>query len=212
MSRVRIATLALATTLVASSAWAAPFTNGSFETGPAPGGFTTLAAGSTSITGWTVLSTNIDYIGSHWVAQDGSRSLDLNGSAIGGVAQTFDTTAGSTYTVGFWIAGNPDGLPTVKALTATAGSTTFSTTFDVSGHSKSSMGWELRTFDFVASAGTTTLSFVSTIGSPCCYGPALDNVTVTPKDQSPAPVPEPASLLLLGTGLLSGARAARRRR
>lgn len=53
-------------------------TNGSFETGPNPGSFTNFAAGSTAITGWTVSTPgNIDYIGSLWVAANGSRSLDL---------------------------------------------------------------------------------------------------------------------------------------
>ncbi len=212
MFRARFFPLALATTLIATPVLAAPFTNGSFETGPSPGAFTTLSAGNTSISGWTVLGSSIDYIGSYWQAQDGNRSIDLNGNAIGGLEQTFDTNAGWIYTVGFWIAGNPDGRPTVKALTATANATTFSTTFDVTGHSLGSMGWEFRSFQFIAGGTSTTLSFVSTIGDPCCYGPALDNVTVTPRDQAPAAVPEPASLLLLGTGLLSGLRAARRRR
>ena len=44
----------------ASVAQAATITNGSFETGPNPGGFTTLGTGNTAITGWTVASGSID--------------------------------------------------------------------------------------------------------------------------------------------------------
>ena len=45
------------------------FDNGSFETGPA--GTTTLASGSTAITGWTVTGTDIDYVDSYWQTADG---------------------------------------------------------------------------------------------------------------------------------------------
>ena len=47
------------------TAHAAPFQNGSFEVGTSdPGaGFVTLAAGNTSITGWTVTGNRVDNIG-----------------------------------------------------------------------------------------------------------------------------------------------------
>jgi Protein of unknown function (DUF642) len=54
--------------------------NGSFEEGPDPGAFKPLDEASTDIKGWTVTRGQIDYIGSHWQAGDGSRSLDLHGS------------------------------------------------------------------------------------------------------------------------------------
>ena len=102
--------------VLCGAAHAAPFQNGSFETGPTPGGYVTLTAGDTQITGWTVTGNSVDYIGSYWPAADGSRSLDLSGNAAGGVAQAFDTVAGHTYRVGFALAGNPDCAPTVKTV------------------------------------------------------------------------------------------------
>ena len=76
----RFLALALAAALC-GAAHAAPFQNGSFETGPTPGGYVTLSAGDTQITGWTVTGDSVDYIGSYWPAADGSRSLDLSGNA-----------------------------------------------------------------------------------------------------------------------------------
>ena len=60
--------------VVPGSAWADLIVNGSFETGPSvppDPGFTRLNAGSTDITGWTVIG-EIDYIGAYWQASDDS--------------------------------------------------------------------------------------------------------------------------------------------
>ena len=107
--------------LSAAIADAAPFTNGSFESASVdPGsGFLTLAPGSPAITGWEVFGSNsIDYIGTLWEADEGVRSVDLNGNiGPGGIRQTFDTVAGTAYEVLFAMAGNPAGLPVVKSRT-----------------------------------------------------------------------------------------------
>ncbi len=99
-----------------------PSENGSFETSTAnPGSsFVTLGAGSTDIAGWTVGSGSIDYIGGYWTASDGSKSIDLSGSAAGSIWQTFDTIAGQTYFIDVMISGNPDGPPPTKTLEVTA--------------------------------------------------------------------------------------------
>jgi choice-of-anchor C domain-containing protein len=165
--------------LEASVAQGAPFTNGSFEsatTNPGGGLILNLGAGNTSITGWTVTSDNIDYIGGFWRASDGNRSLDLNGCSTGGISQTFDTTPGNRYEVKFDIAGEPFG-PIIKHLRVSAAGTLTDFTFNSTGTTRSNMGWQERTFNFTASDSTTTLAFISLDGS--CSGPALDNVRVS---------------------------------
>jgi hypothetical protein len=67
------------------------------------------------------------------------------------------------------------------------------------------MGWVNKTVTFVAS-GPTSLQFTSTSDSP--YGPALDNVSV---NEVTSQVPEPGSLMLLGSGLASLAGLVRRK-
>jgi choice-of-anchor C domain-containing protein len=185
------------------AAQAASFQNGSFETGPAAGSFTTLGAGDTSITGWTVGGNSIDYIGSYWNAQDGSRSVDLSGNGPGSVSQTFDTILNRRYTVTFWLAGNTDGAPTVKSTIVSAGGPGTTFTFDTTGDAIPGLDWKKYSYSFTATGGSTTLSFAA--GDGGSYGAALDNVSVLG-------VPEPAqwALMIGGFGLIGA--ASRRRR
>ena len=168
-----------------SAVIAAPFQNGSFEIGTDPGGsFLTLPSGdSTDITGWTVISGNIDYIGGYWQPAQGSRSLDLIGDQfVGGVQQTFDTIPGATYSVSFDMAGNPAGGPTIRPLAVTVAGNTNNFTFDITGATLANMNWTTHQFTFVATGTTATIQFVSDLtGDPagCCYGAALDNVQIT---------------------------------
>ena len=195
--------------VLCGAAHAAPFQNGSFETGPTPGGYVTLTAGDTQITGWTVTGDSVDYIGSYWPAADGSRSLDLSGNAGGGVAQAFDTVAGRTYRVGFALAGNPDCAPTVKTVQVQAtGAPSVNYLFDTTNSSLSNMGWAAQTYTFTATGPTTTLAFASQDNTGC--GPALDNVAVN--DITPAPVPALSTWGLLGLAGLLGFAAMRGRR
>lgn len=185
--------------------------NGSFENGNVSGAFSTLAAGSLGLTGWTIEEGQIDYIGSYWEASDGSCSIDLNGFVAGTISQTFATEIGKTYYVTFDMSGNPDGNssnvnPEKNLLVQAAGqSAEFS--FDSSDSTLSDMGWVTQTWSFVATDTTTTLSFTSldvySGGSSWAkdngYGAALDNVSVVA-------VPIPGSLLLsvIGLGLARG--------
>jgi choice-of-anchor C domain-containing protein len=152
--------------------------------------------------GWIVTGSSIDYINYYWVASNGSKSLDLNGSNAGGVTQTFDTIAGKSYQVNFDLAGNPGGEPTVKTLAVTAPNFSQNYSFDVTGHGVSSMGWTTKSFIFTASGSSSTLGFTSTTGSG--YGPALDNVTVT---QTNVPFEfSPEQGFILGIPLFLGLR------
>jgi len=177
--------------LTGSSSWAG-LINGSFELGTDPGAYMTLNPGATDITGWTITG-QLDYIGTYWQASDGSRSLDLSGLSAGGIQQDIDTIPGYTYIVNFDMAGNPDGPPILKQLILEAvGVDAHAFNFDVTGHTKSNMGWETMQWSFLANATTTTLKFTSLVGDTG-WGPALDNVTVTA-------IPAPGALVLLGIG------------
>ena len=214
--------MALMTTIPAQ---ANLITNGSFEMASiSPGSFTNVAVGSTAITGWTVSLGNIDYIGSLWGASNGSRSLDLEGSAgtcnlvipncPGGIAQTFSTLAGQQYDVTFDLAGNPLNFPIIKTVSVSAAGQSQNFSFNVTGHGTGSMGWTTHTWTFTASGSTTTLEFDTADNPATGWGPALDNVDVTLSSTVPpeSTVPEPSTMLLLGGGLLALAAGRMRRK
>ena len=156
-------------------------TNGSFEEGTftvAP--FDTLTPGSTALTGWSVDTGSIDWIGTYWTASNGSRSIDLNGFDAGAISQTLTTTIGNTYVVNFDLSGNPVGLPTTKTLNVNAtGGPTTGYTFDTlaAGNTQTDMKWVLSAYSFLATSATSVLTFTSTVAGE--FGPALDNVVVT---------------------------------
>ncbi|MCS6865847.1 MAG: choice-of-anchor C family protein [Gemmataceae bacterium] len=192
----------------AGSASASIIINGSFEQGtnlPPTNGFVTLSSGSTAITGWTVGGAGIDWIDNgYWNASQGLRSLDLSAVNAGSISQTFSTIPGQAYLVQFDMAGNTDGGPAIKTLTADVGAGPITFSFDTTGRSRpGNMGWETKSFVFTATSSTTTLTFTSTVTT--AFGPALDNVSVTP-------IPEPMSLMVLGGLMVSGLAAVRRRK
>jgi len=105
-------------------------------------------------------------------------SIDMSGVEAGTLSQTFATTIGNTYTVSFYLSGNPAGLPALKTLDVSAtGGTVGSYSYDASANTLSSMNWTQETYEFMATAASTTLTFVST--TPGEFGPAIDNVVVT---------------------------------
>jgi choice-of-anchor C domain-containing protein len=181
--------LACITAVLLATAGIAPaqiVVNGSFETGIQPGMYTPIGAiDSTSITGWTVANGDVDYIGGHWTAAEGNRSLDLNGVAAGTVSQTVGGfTPGQAYVLNFWMASNPDDAPLISSLAASVGSTSQAYAFDRTGCDRSNMGWAQNHLYFTATAAALTVSFTSLQDG--WGGPALDNVSV-------AVVPEPGA-------------------
>ena len=204
---------------VTAVAEAASFTNGSFEIGTLinTATFDSLSSGdSTSIPGWLVggiYPAGVDYIGGYWQPGAGDRSIDLSGSTQGdgqmwgSIAQTFDTTPGQTYQVSFLLAGNPDNGPTVKTVDLFVDLTSYGTrTFDVTGKTRSNMGWVTESFLFTAVSNSETITFRSDpTDNNTFFGPALDNVSVTA-------VPLPAALPLFASGLAGLGWLGRRRR
>jgi choice-of-anchor C domain-containing protein len=182
--------------LGAQSAYAVTIQNGNFESGTAPGDFHEVGTGGSDITGWTVDSGSVDYIGTHWASPNGNRSLDMSGSSAGQISQVIHgLTDGQEYKVSFDLAGNPEGAPSTKDLQVSADGFTGMYSFDTTGHSTgtvASMGWSTQTFFFVASGTSATLAFLSLTGGS--YGAALDNVTI-------AATPIPGAILLFGSAL-----------
>jgi choice-of-anchor C domain-containing protein len=162
-------------------------TNGSFETGTAINEFSTLYDGDTSISGWIVTGM-VDHINGHWMASNGTQSVDLNGLSEGAISQTLPTVVGATYDVTFDLSGNPYSAPgftpspSNKEMSISAtGATTSIFSFDTSivGNTTSDMKWAPHNYSFVAIGTSTTLTFASLI--PGAFGPALDNVVITEK-------------------------------
>ena len=213
------AAFAAALFTVASTAQAAPFSNGSLESTSA----STIesVSGSSSANGWSTGSLNIEFVkagytnGSDTVgaAQDGDWFVDLNGVlGPGSIQQTFDTVAGQWYRVDYWISGNAgpggatmaDGAKSLQA--AWNGSTADSATYaHQSGDNWSNLRWEAHSFLVQASGTSSTLGFQSTSTFYSDAGPFIDSISVTA-------VPEPATLALWLAGIGLVASAVRRRR
>jgi hypothetical protein len=213
--RSGISTLALCVSLLAATAADANLlTNGSFESGAFvnQGADTmSLAAGSTVITGWTVVTDTTAWIGPTnpfgLSASDGSYFLDLTnyqaGAPFAGMTQTIATLPGAVYALSFDLGsstfwGRPDGI------TASAGGTSLPFSAPPTGTNND---WQHVSMLFTASSASTAvtlqgLSGVNYIG--------LDNASV--ELISVAAVPEPGTWCLMLAGLGAAAATARRRR
>lgn len=189
-----------------------PFANGSFESvkGGAipPGNDEGGNPGDQWLTGWAFGgSTNEIFVfngpfesagpedGSQWVVFDSE-----NAPPGGIVFQSFSTTVGDTYQVGYWtVAVYDDGNP-FKSLTATAETPTG--LILASNAVAPGINWSSNQLTFVAQSIETTLAFADT--SIPNLGPSvgLDNVSV--EDLSVIAPPPPPENLLTAIGLAGG--------
>ncbi len=213
---LRAALTAAALAFVATSAEAAPFTNGDFESGPPIVLVPEIqphSAGETVLTGWEILGGGIDYVGNYWNHASGNHSIDLTGKwNAGGIRQTFDTVSGVEYTVSFFYASNPL-LQTQKSFSyevrgvGGVAQLAANTIVYTQANALNNMGWIPVAFTFIADGAAATITFLGLTGSG--YGTALDGVSIA-RETTVTVVPLPMAFPLFAAGL--GALSVIRRR
>ena len=172
------------------------FESGSFAANRSDGGMS-LATGSTTITGWTTVNGEVNWIpnGNPYgiTAQNGTYSLDISGyhdsSPYGGVSQTVTTVAGTSYQLSFYLGVIPSttGFNGPVAVKVSAGSASKIVNYDTGSATGSATLWQLFTYTFTATSTSTTVSIVGTFDAGGLYL-GLDNVSLDVSPLAPLPI------------------------
>jgi hypothetical protein len=223
----------LAFSAAGMSAKADLINNGSFEqTTNGPGKMGSSSGATTNATGWTTSGYNFIFSANGgdtnstlqlWgpnnggaagntlgASPDGGNYIGADGAyQVGAITQTVGgLVAGQQYAVSFYYAGAQQngfsGATTEQWLVGLGGSAQQATPI-LSDVSHGFTGWNHETFIFTADGSSDVLSFLAA-GTPNGEPPfsLLDGVSMTA-------VPEPASMLLMGTGLAAMGLIRRRR-
>jgi len=199
--------------------WATPtVANGSFEADTfSSGGTLGLGCGNT-LTGWqTQCSPDLVYpwglpnsnvynagptpYGNQWVIVG---DYGMGGSGIFQLVPGFNI--GQTYTLNFALASEDPGAGALILVSFPTGSSTGSQIFAAPLRGANYWDtWGSYSYNFVATATSVTIRFDGLAGSG--FDPGVDNVSIT----GGSSVPEPTTLVMLGTGVLGLAGAVRRK-
>lgn len=182
-----VSSIVLLTSILASAPAPQPrpnlLKNSSFEEGPNVGNYQAFAQGNKDIPGWVVTRGGIDVVDSYWQASQGKRTIDLHGSpGLGGIQQTFATKPGRTYKVTFSLAANPDGSFPKKSMAVAAAGKSMEFSCDATGKTRDNMGWQKKSWKFVAADKETTLELFTTSQNDESCGPVIDDVQVMEDD------------------------------
>jgi hypothetical protein len=140
---------------------------------------------------WRVFAGSVDVASApYWSAFGGTQSLELNGTGPGSVLQLYGAVPNTTYHLSFQLSGDPFIAGTVSLLAVQeqfdgggnylTGSPIGSYSFDTTGHTKKSMGYQLVKGAFTTGPDTdyvdVELQSTTQNNSALWWGPVVDNV------------------------------------
>ncbi len=166
--------------------------NGGFERPELTGSsWEWIQADTGRLEAWTVgggPSGGVDLSGTLWTAGEGKQSLDLAGWGPGWISQVMVTEPGRTYDLSFLLAGNYAEAPATKVVEVVWNGTSLGqTSFDTTGRSATSMGWQRMVFPRLRAGGTGTELRLIAANSGTA-GPAIDDIRVVPAAAPPESV------------------------
>jgi choice-of-anchor C domain-containing protein len=171
------------TNLVVNGNFSQPVVSG-YETFYPPN--TTLTTAAQEIHGWTVGADSVDLMGSaYWApmppgSPKGSQSVDLSGSNPGSITQTVSTTAGTSYLLTWYEAGNPQGGQDIKVMDVSWDKTSRAYPApSTKGHSLTNMGWSRKSQVVVATSAQSVLKFADATPDQSAYGAVVADVSLT---------------------------------
>jgi choice-of-anchor C domain-containing protein len=184
-----LSAVAVAAITSASAAWAGNVViDGDFNNSNAS--FTTISAGG-SIGPWSVTSGTVDLVGGYWQSPSGPNaptgtngSVDMNGVSPGEISQVISgLTDGKTYTLTFWLSGNPDGPPATKSVDVSiVGEVDDNFTYTIGANTHADMMYTMESVTFTAGA-TNTLFFASQ-NAASDFGPVIGGVSIAVPEAS----------------------------